>query len=107
MSPTDICKATGSNEVLKVSRFTQQDMKDESKWENRFAAIEIEAAAILAAEGEHHVRGAYFVEAGDAFMQRMLVAEQIVAKRDASLDSYIARGRTVRSEMSVIDGQES
>ena len=81
-----------------MSRFTQQDMKDDAAWESRFAAIEVEAAAILAAEGEHHVRGVYFVLAGDAYMARMIAAEQIVAKRDAIMDSYIARGRTAKAE---------
>jgi hypothetical protein len=91
----------------KPKRPTQQDRIDDANWEGRFAAIEKEADHILKTEGEHHVRGAFFVEAGDAHMERMLVAEQIVAKRDASMDSYIVRGRTVRSEMSMIDGQES
>jgi len=87
---------------------TQGDMVDDAAWEGRFAAIEKEADAILKAEGPHHVRGAFFVEAGDAHMERMLVAEQIVAKRDESMDRWIATPRkTVEApcpEMSVVEG---
>ena len=90
MSPADICKATGSNEVLKVS-MTKRDERDAADWEGRFAAIEAEAAAILKAEGEHHVNGTYFVEAGDAYMARMVAAEQVVARRDESMDRYRAK----------------
>lgn len=73
---------------------TQRDIKDESRWENRFHAIEQEAALILAAEGSHHVRGIYFVLESDAYMARMVAAEKIVADRDASMDRYVSRGRS-------------
>ena len=72
---------------------TQQGRVDEANWEGRFAAIEKESDAILKAEGAHFVRGTYFVQAGDAYMARMIAAEQVVAKRDASMDRYIAKGR--------------
>lgn len=88
---------------------TQQDQIDDAAWEGRFAAIDKEANRILKTEGEHYVNGIYFVLAGDAYMARMVAAEQIVAKRDASMDSYIARGRTMRTargEMAVTDGAE-
>ena len=91
-----------------MSRMTQRDIVDDAAWEGRFAAIEAEAAAILKAEGEHHVNGTYFVEAGDAYMARMIAAEQIVAKRDESMDRWIATPRkTVEApcpEMSVVEG---
>ena len=83
----------------KAKRMTQRDQVDEAAWEGRFAAIEKEAGAILKAEGAHFVRGTYFVQAGDAYMARMIAAEQVVAKRDASMDSYIARGREVKAEV--------
>lgn len=78
---------------------TQQGRVDEANWEGRFAAIEKEADAILKAEGAHFVRGIHFVQAGDAYMARMIAAEQVVAKRDEALDRYIARGRTVKAEV--------
>jgi mannose-6-phosphate isomerase-like protein (cupin superfamily) len=53
-------------------------------WENRFAAIEKEADSILATEGAHHCNKIYFVEAGDAYMARMIEAEQRVAKGEAT-----------------------
>lgn len=81
-------KVTGSNEVLKVS-FNQQDMKEESKWENRFGAIEIEAAAILKQEGANHVHGLYFASPDDATMARYVEAERVVAKRDESMGRYV------------------
>lgn len=89
-----------------MKRMTQRDMVDDANWEGRFAAIEKEAAAILAAEGPNHVRGCFFPSADDATMARMVEAERIVAKRDESLDRYIVRGRTVRGEMAVTDGAE-
>ena len=78
-----------------MRRMTQQDMVDDAAWEGRFAAIEKEAAAILAAEGPNHCNKIYFVQAGDCYMARMLAAERIVAKRDESMDRYVAKGRTV------------
>jgi hypothetical protein len=83
-----------------------QDRIDDANWEARFSAIEKEAAAILAAEGEFHVRGLYFASADDATMARMCEAERRVAERDRSIDRYVAKGRTVRAEMSVTDGAE-
>ena len=84
-----------------------QDRIDDAAWDNRFAAIEKEAAAILAAEGTHHVRGVHFVLAGDAYMARMVEAEQRVAKRDESMDRWIATPRKTveapRPEMSDAD----
>lgn len=87
-----------------MTRSTVRDRIDDAAWDNRFAAIEKEAAAILAAEGANHVRGVYFVSAGDAYMARMVEAEQRVAKRDESMDRYIAGARTVRAEMAVTGG---
>lgn len=81
-----------------MSRLTQRDMKDEIKWENRFAAIEKEAEAILAAEGAHYVRGVYYVLESDASMARMVEAERRVAKRDESMDRYIVKGRVDNGE---------
>ena len=76
-----------------MSRFTQQDMKDDSRWEARFDAIAKEAEHILQTEGANTVRGVHFAQAGDAYMARMIEAEQVVAKRDASMDGWIATPR--------------
>lgn len=83
----------------KAKRMTQRDRVDEAAWEGRFAAIEKEADAILKAEGAHFVRGIHFVQAGDAYMARMIAAEQVVAKRDASMDRYVATGRAAKRTM--------
>lgn len=77
----------------KPKRMTQADQIDEANWEGRFAAIEQEADAILKAEGPHHVNRVYFVLESDATMARMVEAERRIAKRDESMDSYIARPR--------------
>ena len=84
----------------KSKRMTQRDIVDDANNECRFAAIEREADAIMAREGPNHVRGLYFVKESDAYMARMVAAEQIVAKRDESMDSYIAKGRTAPAENS-------
>ena len=76
-----------------MKRMTQGDMVDDAAWEGRFAAIEKEAAAILAAEGAHVVRGVYFVQAGDAHMSRMIEAERRVSERDKVMDKWIATPR--------------
>ena len=65
-------------------RMTKRDEREAAEWDGRFAAIEKEAAAILKAEGAHHVRGLYFVQAGDAYMARMIEAEQRVAKGETT-----------------------
>ena len=77
----------------KPARSTQKDRLDDAAWEGRFEAIEAEAAAILKKEGKHYVNGLYFVQEGDAYMARMIAAEQIVAKRDGSMDTWIATPR--------------
>jgi hypothetical protein len=61
---------------------TLADQADEANWEGRFAAIEKEAAQILATEGTHYVRGVYFVLESDAQMARMIEAERRVAHRE-------------------------
>lgn len=71
--------------------------------EDRFAAIENEAAAILKAEGAFKVRGVYFVLESDATMARMVEAERRVAERDRSMDQYIAR-RPVARAVAVVSG---
>lgn len=61
-----------------MSRFTQQDMRDEQLWEKTYEAITREADCILASEGEFHVRGVFFVSADDATKARFHEAEQRV-----------------------------
>lgn len=77
----------------KPKKMTQRDQVDEANWEGRFQAIEKEADAILKAEGAHHVNRIYYVLESDATMARMVAAERIVAKRDESMDRYIATPR--------------
>lgn len=72
----------------------QRDQIADADWEGRFAAIEKEAAAILATEGTHHVRGVFYVLESDAEMARMVEAERRVADRDSSMDRYIERRRS-------------
>jgi hypothetical protein len=67
---------------------TQRDQIHESRWENRFAAIEAEAEAILKSEGKHRVAGRHFALEKDAHMARMIEAEARVARRDASMIDY-------------------
>lgn len=77
----------------KPKRMTQADQIDEVNWEGRFARIEQEAAEILKAEGPNHVNRVYFVLESDATMARMVEAERRIAKRDESMDKYIATPR--------------
>ena len=61
-----------------MSRFTQQDQIADARWEATYAAIQNEAEAILASEGEHYVRGVHYVSTDDATTARFHEAEQRV-----------------------------
>lgn len=74
-------------------RPTLEDRGDDAAWEGRWEAICKEADAILEREGVFHVNGIYFVLESDATTARMVAAEQIVARRDASMDRYISTPR--------------
>jgi hypothetical protein len=81
---------------LKVSRFTQQDQIDESKWEAAYNAILREADQILAAEGPNHVRGLYFASVDDATTARMHVAgERVKAKGRQAIEVEAMKSRAL------------